>query len=130
MNLGHALAAAPGPVDRLDRVVNGLREIVALETSALKNNQVVDLADFNARKSHGLLELTRALRARGQHALSDENQQNLRELREHLAVNEGLLKVHLEAVQEIADVMTTAINESESDGTYSASVQNVANFYV
>ena len=129
MTSGVAQPAGAAQRDRLDRVVEELRKVVVEETTALKTGQVVDLTDFNTRKSHGLLELTRALRARGERNATTPAMDKIRDLRQQLVANEALLKVHLEAVQEIADVMTSAISESESDGTYSASIRNVVNAY-
>jgi hypothetical protein len=43
-------------------------------------------------------------------------------VRGKLEVNRALLKMHLEAVREIAETMSDAIRNAESDGTYSHTV--------
>ena len=54
---GGAAAAAS-----LARAIDRLEEVVEQETAALRSRAQVDLKEFNTRKSHGLLELTRAMR--------------------------------------------------------------------
>ena len=43
-------------------------------------------------------------------------------VRTKLEVNRAVLKMHLEAVREIADTLSDAIRNAESDGTYSYTV--------
>src|SRR5262245_2859401 len=46
----------------LARAIDRLEEVVEQETVALRSRAHVDLKEFNTRKNHGLLELTRATR--------------------------------------------------------------------
>ena len=105
-----------------ERVVERLEEIVDQETAALKARVVVDLNDFSNRKSQGLLDLNRALRGlegrTGKTVLA-----RLAGLRVKLEANQAALKTHLEAVREVASVLSDAIRDSESDGTYTPAIR-------
>jgi hypothetical protein len=50
-------------------------------------------------------------------------------LRAKLDANRAVLKLHLEAVREIANIMSDAIRDAESDGTYSPAVCGVLKAY-
>jgi hypothetical protein len=99
-----------------------LEEAVEQETAALRARKSVDLKEFHERKSQGLLELTRAMRHIDGGAPTPSLMQRLASLREKLDANSALLKLHLDAVREISAVMTDAIRDAESDGTYSRRV--------
>src|SRR4029453_16882340 len=114
-NAGRPPESAPAP---LDRVIERLEEVVEQETAALRSRTVIDLKDFNNRKSQGLLELNRALRS-----LDGPPKKavlaRLAGLRAKLDVNRAVLEMHLAAVREVATVLADAIRDAESDGTYS-----------
>ena len=99
-----------------------LEDAVEQETAALRARKSIDLKEFHERKSQGLLELTRAMRHIDGGAPTLGLMQRLASLREKLDTNSAVLKLHLEAVREISAVMTDAIRDAESDGTYSRRV--------
>ncbi len=102
----------------VDRIIEQLDTVVQQETALLKNKASVDLGEFNVRKSQGLYDLSRALsRLHGQ-VLQPRTVAKLESLRSTLAANQAALSVHLQAVREVADVITAAVRDSESDGTY------------
>jgi len=107
----------------IDRAIEYLGIIVDQETNALRTRAAVDLAGFNTKKNQGLLELNRALRALDAGATSRSVASRLADLRARLDVNRALLKMHLEAVREVASVVADAIRDSDSDGTYSPPVR-------
>jgi hypothetical protein len=125
------LAVATGPRPRVPEDSPGaiwstvesalvrLEEAVEQETAALRARTTVDLKEFHERKSQGLLELTRAMRHIDGGAPTPSLMQRLSSLRAKLETNSALLKLHLDAVREISSVMTDAIRDAESDGTYS-----------
>jgi hypothetical protein len=126
-----AAAPAPAPPPTLaggpvDRAIEYLGAIVEQETIALRTRAAIDLAEFNNRKNQGLLELNRALRALDPAAAGPVLASRLAHLRTKLDANRALLKTHLEAVREVASVVAEAIRDSESDGTYSASIRSGA----
>ncbi len=89
----------------------------------LRTNAAVDFRALNARKGHGLLELNRALRPLRGRALEPATLQRLESLRAELDANRAVLGMHLQAVREITTVVSEAIREAESDGTYSAEIR-------
>jgi hypothetical protein len=105
----------------LDAFLNTLERLEAVidaETSALQQNRPVDLADFNHKKRHGLLELSRTMRLLDQDA-REVAQPSLHRLRDKVEKNLSILEVHIKAVHEVAAIIANAIQEHESDGTYS-----------
>jgi len=113
----------------LERCVARLEEVVDLETAALKGRRAVDLREFNNRKSQGLLDLSRCLRLFQGVAPSKSALARLAGLRVKLDLNRDVLKLHLEAVREVAAVLSDAIRDAESDGTYSPAVCGVLKAY-
>lgn len=107
--------------DSLDRAIEYLGAVVDQETEALRMRAMVDLGEFNNRKNQGLLELNRALRGLDTGAASRVGAR-LAGLRAKLDVNRALLKTHLEAVREVASVVSEAIRDSDSDGTYTSRI--------
>lgn len=105
----------------LHQVLQRLEEVVQQETEALQSRRVADLQDFNTRKSHCLLELTRALRLIEGTPLDKVLAARLTGLRAMLEVNRAVLKTHLDAAQEVSTIIADALREAESDGTYSLS---------
>jgi hypothetical protein len=128
--MARPLGAAPPPaLHNLLAVVQRLEEAVEQETAALEARAAVDLNDFNNRKSQGLLDLNRALRQLGEAARDPAVTTRLAALRARLARNQAVLKMHLDAVREVATIVADAIRESESDGTYSQSIRSPDNRY-
>jgi hypothetical protein len=119
-------AAAVSPYGPLERAIERLTEVLDQETAALRARTAAGLQDFNDRKSQGLLDLNRALR-QCEGAASDETVlARLAGLRARLDVNRSVLRMHLEAVREVAGVVADAIRDAESDGTYSPSIRGGA----
>jgi hypothetical protein len=107
-----------------ERAIERLEEVVVQETQALRSRAAIDLRDFNNRKSQGLLELNRALRGLDGIANDKSALAGLSGLRTKLDANRAALKTHLEAVREVATVLADAIQDAESDGTYSPSIRS------
>jgi hypothetical protein len=110
----------------LESAVQRLGEIVDQETQALRNRAAIDLNDFNDRKNHALLELTRGLRHLEGRANNQALLSQLGGLHRKLEVNRTVLKMHLEAVREISTALSDAIRDADSDGTYSQAIRTVA----
>lgn len=111
---GQAVAALVGAVDRLEQAIT-------LETETLRANKPADLKAFNHRKSHGLLEVSRGMRALAGGPPDESIRHRLVSLRGKLDENRAVLSLHLRAMQEISGIIAQAMEEAESDGTYSAS---------
>lgn len=104
-------------------VIQRLEEVVEQETAALRSRTAVDLKEFNDRKSHALLDLTRALRQVQGGANQPHLMNRLGELRAKLEVNRRVLQMHLEAVREVSTTLADAIREADSDGTYTPAMR-------
>ena len=115
-------AAAP-PVEK---AIARLEDVLDQETTALRARGAIDLKSFNNRKSHGLLDLSRALRVYEGTEPDALLRARLSGLRQKLEENRRVLKIHLDAVRENAAVIADAIREAESDGTYTAGIRSEA----
>lgn len=104
-------AAFVGCVDRLTRLIER-------ESEALRSRANMDFEDFNARKTHALLEFSRASRAYAA-PRSAAIEAKVEFLRATLVENGKLLERRLRAMREIAGIMICTIELAESDGTYS-----------
>jgi hypothetical protein len=114
--------------DRIDPTADGKRAVfigcvdrltalIERENAALLSGGAVDLEDFNARKTHALLEFSRASRA-FRVPRSEPAEERLATLRDALMLNGHLLSQRLRAMKEIADLMIYTLAAAESDGTY------------
>lgn len=112
----------PG-ISALANALTRLEEVISEETTALEARHSIDLQEFNRRKSRSLLELTRIIRGLPANVMDDGLHQRLDRLRLGLNRNKELLRIHLAAAQEIAEVLAGAIGEAESDGTYGRSTK-------
>lgn len=110
-----------GVVVNLTHVVRRLEAVIDEETVALSGGRTVDLKEFNYRKGHGFLELNRTMNGLAPQAARDPAIAVLfTGLKSKLERNQRVLKLHLDAVQEVASVISKAISDQDSDGTYGA----------
>jgi flagellar biosynthesis/type III secretory pathway chaperone len=116
-------AAEAASVEALAGSLERLEEAVDQEIAALRAHRPVDLQDVTRRKSCALLELTRLARALPAEAGGRLLRDRIARLREKLAENQELLRTHLAAMREIADLLAGVIRDAESDGTYSSSAR-------
>jgi len=112
-----------GAVEACLRAIERVEQLIDQETFALRQHQLDGLGDFNHRKSHGLLELTRAIRTLGNAATIQALEPRMLSLQAKLRENADALSLHLKAVQEVSALVTRAIRDGESDGTYSAAIR-------
>jgi hypothetical protein len=111
-------AARADEVRGLLAAIRRLESVVEEETVALATRQKIDFDDFSARKSRSMLEFVRLMRARMHLGGDVEVTEEIQRLREKLERNRSILEMHYDAVREIASVIVKAIQEAESDGTY------------
>ena len=102
----------------IETAVRRIIEVVDEETEALRRGGDADLKSFNERKSLGLIELNRALRLLDGAEPDPATRRLLESLNEKLSVNRHVLTIHLEAIREVAGVISQSIRDAESDGTY------------
>ncbi|MGQ2906924.1 MAG: hypothetical protein ACT6QU_03105 [Aliihoeflea sp.] len=110
--------ATAAPAD-LGTILARIEEAVETETTAIRTDMNFDIAASNARKSRHLYDLTRAIRGQDDAALVATYRPAIERLRDKLAVNQGVIVAHLEAVTEVATLVKTALQDAEADGTYS-----------
>jgi hypothetical protein len=108
----------------IQQAVVRLMEILVHETDALRNRQPIDQREFNSRKAHGLLELDRAVQMLNGAKPDEVTLGLLAKLRDALEQNAQVLALHIEAVREIAGVISDTIREADSDGTYTHSYRS------
>jgi len=96
-----------------------LENIVEEETAALTSGNRVDFDEFSARKSRGMLEFVRLMRARMHLGNEVEVTTQVQRLRQKLERNRAVLEMHYDAVREVAAIIVKAVKDAESDGTYS-----------
>ncbi|MCB5177738.1 MULTISPECIES: flagellar protein FlgN [Microvirga] len=104
----------------LTKSIERLEETLDAETAALLEHRLEDQEEFNRRKSQSLLELTRLVRTVKTDSISPEVVARLQKLRQKLEYNHSVVEMNLRAVQEVSDIVSKAIQNAESDGTYSA----------
>ncbi|GAB1582949.1 hypothetical protein PPNSA23_28920 [Phyllobacterium phragmitis] len=102
--------------------IQRLENVVETETQLLLEGANPDLSEINARKSRGLYDFTRAMNKAS--ALADAPmlktlQPLLDRLKQKLERNCEALQLHLRAVGELSEIIRTAIETQEADGTYS-----------
>ncbi|MCC0037805.1 MAG: hypothetical protein H6893_02275 [Brucellaceae bacterium] len=105
----------------LSAVIGRIEETIDAETTAIRSDPSFDLKASNARKSRGLYELNKAIRATRPEELDASHRAGLERLREKLKINEAAILAHLSAVGEVAALIQNAIQHAEADGTYSSS---------
>jgi len=114
---------APIPFARpgnLAAIIGRIEEAVDEETAGIRAGTGFDLKASNARKSRYLYEMTRAMKGANEIEFLEQHREGLTRLRQKLAKNEAAILAHLNAVNEVANLLKNAIQRAEADGTYSA----------
>jgi hypothetical protein len=114
--------AEPAPLPFVLVAIERLIEAVESETRALKGPGPIDYRAHSQRKSQGLLELSRlepTLAAVKSHPRAREA---LGQLINRLEDNQRLLHARLRAARTISEVVSRAIRDGQSDGTYSSQI--------
>jgi hypothetical protein len=118
--VGRAVQSRSDEMQGLLAAIRRLEGIIEEETIALQTGQKIDFGDFSTRKSRGMLEFVRLMRAQLHLGVEAEVTAEIKKLRGKLERNRDVLEMHYEAVREVAEIIVRAIRETESDGTYSA----------
>lgn len=109
-------AAISGVIDTVTRLAGLLEQ----ETAALHAQQATELGDISDRKNQMLLELSRISQGLDGAEPDPALRAALEKLRSRLDENLSTLELHITTVRDVAHILSTAIREAESDGTYSA----------
>lgn len=108
----------------IEAAAKRLVSVVDKETEALRSGAKIDLKGSNGLKSLGLFEFNRAIQLLEGSPPDESTIRVLKLLNEKLETNRKVLKLHMEAVNEIAGIISESIREADSDGTYSLSFRS------
>ena len=117
--------AAPHPDTSRALVLSVIKRIEGYleeETAALQTSLDFDFKDLNDRKSQGLVDLNQALRRLPKSDINADLKARLEGFRKKLTANLKIIRLHLDAVKEIASILSDAIQNAESDGTYTRNI--------
>ena len=117
---------SPDTYDAFVAVMDRLDVVVANETRALARHDHRELAEAARQKRQGLLELERIMRSLKGTIPSTDIASRLARFREALATNQAALRVELDAAEAVAAIVTRAMRDLESDGTYSRALGRAA----
>jgi hypothetical protein len=110
---------APALPELAKAALRRLEKALDEENAALAAFDSRNLGEYSRIKTQSLLELQRSASIFGSSHVAPEISQFLDSLRQKLELNRWLLLLHLEAAREVTTVITSAIRDAESDGTYS-----------
>ena len=97
-----------------------LESTIDAETEGHLAHRSLDQEALNRRKSQSLLELSRLVRGLDPQRIEPEAAAHLLRLKAKLERNQDVVGLHLRAVEEVSGIIAGAIQDAESDGTYSA----------
>jgi hypothetical protein len=115
-----AASRAARASDMILPVIERLHQTLDAENEQIASGKRIDYETFNLRKSQGLLELTRLAPMIAGVEASANLRAGLAALRVKLDANQRMLKVQLNAARKVSDIIARAIQDGQSDGTYSA----------
>ncbi len=110
---------SPETYDAFVAVMNRLDVVIACETRALVRHDHRELAEAARQKRQGLLELERLKRSLKGTIPSADITKRLASFRVALDANQAALRIELDAAEAVAAIVTRAMRDLESDGTYS-----------
>lgn len=117
-----AATRAARACDMILPVIDRLQQTLDAENQQISSGGRIDYEALNHRKSQGLLELSRLAPMLAGAEASKPLGDALTALRAKLEVNQRMLRIQLNAARRVGDIIARAIQEGQSDGTYSASV--------
>ena len=107
-----------GSYDAFFKIVERLDKLLDEEIAGLKNGTKLDLPELTKRKRQGFLELDKLMRSFEGTIPSQDIIERLASFRVKLDENGTVLRLHLQAAQDITATIVEVMQELESDGTY------------
>ena len=101
-------------------IIERLIETIDAENRDLEQGRRVKYEIYSLNKNQGLLELNRLLPALAVAAAAGPVHDALAELQAKLEINRRALAVQLKACEAVSEIITRAIQDGQSDGTYTA----------
>jgi hypothetical protein len=117
-NIASSRPGASG--EMLMLAIQRVQDAIDTENAKIASAKVIDLQEFNLRKSQGLLELSRLMPLFAGVQIDAASREALTLLRAKLEENRRILRVQLKAVQQVSEIISRTIQAGQSDGTYSA----------
>ena len=105
---------------RIIGVLSRLEAVIDAENAAIGTDPDFDLARSNSIKSRCLYDMTMLFNGVRPGDLEPEHQNHLETVRAKLQINHLKVKAHMEAVNDIAEMIKKTVAAWEADGTYSA----------
>ncbi|WP_181704741.1 flagellar protein FlgN [Chthonobacter rhizosphaerae] len=112
-------AEAAVAADPLAAALARAEDVVGREIAALRSGDPLDLSETTFRKSQIYLDLVRLGREAALARPTPDLARRLDALRTLIAEDVALLALHMDAVRRISDIITDAVRQDTSDGTYS-----------
>lgn len=104
---------------KIKSTLNRLELIIDGENQRIGRDPQFDVKVSNDHKSRCLYELAILVRDTRMKSQSGLFAEDLNRLKTKLALNARRVQAHMEAVRSVADLIKTAVQEEEADGTYS-----------
>jgi hypothetical protein len=101
-------------------IIERLSATVEAENRDLEQGQRAKYEAYSQSKNQGLLELTRLIPALSGATAAGLLRDALAELHAKLEINRRALAVQLKACEAVSDIIARAIQDGQSDGTYTA----------
>jgi hypothetical protein len=99
-------------------IIERLIATIEAENRDLEQGRRVKYEVYSLNKNQGLLELSRLLPALAGAAAAGPLRDALAELHTKLEINRRALAVQLKACEAVSEIITRAIQDGQSDGTY------------
>lgn len=104
---------------RIKSVLGRLELIIDNENERIGRDPEFDLKVSNAHKSRCLYELTMLFRDTDQQDIARSYVDQMQGLKKKLTANANRVQAHLDAVRAVADLLKSAVQDADADGTYS-----------
>jgi hypothetical protein len=118
--VSHSTRGAQSPAAAALPIIERLIATIDAENRDLEQGRRVKYEVYSLNKNQGLLELSRLLPALAGAAAAGPLRDALSELHAKLEINRRALAVQLKACEAVSEIITRAIQDGQSDGTYSA----------
>ena len=104
---------------RIKSVLGRLELIIDNENNRIGKDAEFDLKVSNAHKSRCLYELSMLFRDTDPAEMAVTHIEQLHALKKKLVLNARRVEAHLEAVRAVAEILKSAVQDNDADGTYS-----------
>jgi hypothetical protein len=120
MSLPPRRAQSPAAAAALP-IIERLNATIEAENRDLERGRRIKYEAYSLSKNQGLLELNRLIPSLAGGASPGPLRDALADLHAKLEINRRSLAVQLKACQAVSEIITRAIQDGQSDGTYTAS---------